>query len=112
MLELTEQQLAALDELEERQFVKEVQGNLLREHPELASDEGLYPRLQKAHACALRLGFTQRSAIAQFLYTEAFAPNFHEQPAIAAWLHKPIGGPEERFADLLAVMKLRLKEVA
>lgn len=110
MLNLTEEQLRQLAQLEERQFVEQVARDIIQEHPELGIDDSLRSRLDAAHGEALALGFTQRPAITQFLYTEAFAPKFSQHPAVATWLRTPRGTVEERFADLLAVMKLHLRE--
>jgi hypothetical protein len=67
-------------------------------------------RLARAYDAAAALGFTDGPTITQFLYYEAFAPGFHREPAIRAWLTKPGQTVEQRFADLVAYMKSRLKE--
>ena len=110
MLELSEEQLAHLDLLEKRQYIKEVCRNILKEHPELASDRALQGRLERAYAHAVALGFKDGGAITQFLYYEAFAPNFYREPAIDAWLRKPGQTVEQRFADMIAWVKSRLRE--
>jgi hypothetical protein len=106
MLQLTEQQLGQLDGLEKMQYVDEVRKAVIADDPSLAMDEGLKPRLE-----AVRLGFTDGPAITQFLYYEAFAPSFYEQPAINAWLTRPGAVVEQRFSDLLQVMKSKMREV-
>lgn len=110
VLKLSEEQLAHLDLLEKRQYIKQVCKNIVREHPELASDRGLPDRLERAYAHAVALGFTDGGAITQFLYYEAFAPNFYREPAIDAWLRKPGRPVEQRFADMIAWVKSRLRE--
>jgi hypothetical protein len=110
VLKLSEEQLAQLDLLEKRQYVKEVFKNIVQEHPELASDRSLPDRLERAYAHAVALGFTDGGAITQFLYYEAFAPNFYRQAAIDAWLRKPGQPVEQRFADMIAWVKSKLRE--
>jgi hypothetical protein len=110
VLKLSEEQLTHLDVLEKRQYVKEVYKNIIKEHPELASDSSLPDRLERAYAHAVGLGFTDGGALTQFLYYEAFAPNFYRQPAIDAWLRKPGQSVEQRFADMIAWVKSRLRE--
>lgn len=110
MLKLSEEQLSQLDLLEKRQYIKEVYKNIVKEHPALAGDRSLPDRLERAYAHAVDLGFTDGGAITQFLYYEAFAPNFYRQPAIDAWLRKPGQPVEQRFADMIAWVKSRLRE--
>lgn len=110
MLKLSEEQLAHLDVLEKHQYVKEVCKNIVKEHPELASDRSLADRLERAYAHVVGLGFADGGAITQFLYYEAFAPNFYRQPAVDAWLRKPGRPVEQRFADMIAWVKSRLRE--
>jgi hypothetical protein len=110
MLKLSEAQLAQLDHLEKLQYVDEVRKNIIAEYPELAEDGTLKTRLEQAYRYAVALGFTDGSAITQFLYYEAFAPYFYRQAAINAWLTKPGQNIEQRFADLVVQMKSKLKE--
>lgn len=110
MLELSEEQLAQLDALEKRQYIREVYKNIIQEHPGLADDRNLPDRLERAYAHAVALGFTDGGTITQFLYYEAFAPNFYREPAIDAWLRKPGQPVEQRFADMIAWVKSRLRE--
>lgn len=110
MLKLTEQQLEELGGLEKLQYVEEVRKSIIAEHPELADDEELRPRLEEAYRDAVLLGFIDGAAITQFLYYEAFAPRFYKQTAVNAWLTKPSAPVEERFSDLLEVMKAKARE--
>jgi len=110
MLKLSEAQLAQLDHLEKLQYVGEVHRNIIAEYPELAEDSTLKTRLEQAYRHAVALGFTDGAAITQFLYYETFAPVFYRQAAINAWLTKPGQSIEQRFDDLVAQMKSRLKE--
>lgn len=110
MLKLSEVQLAQLDDLEKLQYVGEVRKNIITEYPELAKDATLKARLERAYRNAVELGFLEGPAITQFLYYEAFAPNFYRQAAINAWLTKPGQHIEQRFYDLIAQMRFRLKD--
>lgn len=111
MLELNAQQLVALDELEKSQYVQQVHANIIGDFPELATDQGLLPRLQTAYQRAVALGFTEGGAITQFLHHEAFAPGFHKNPAIDAWLRKPGRPVEQRWSDLIEVMQAKTREM-
>lgn len=111
MLKLSEQQLHQLDALEKQQYVDEVHKTLVAEHPPLATDAELQPRLQMAYREAVALGFTEGAAITQFLHYEAFAPGFHREPSVRAWLTKPGASTEQRFSDLVQVMRARTREV-
>ena len=110
MLKLSEAQLTQLDQLEQLQYVDEVRKNIIKEYPELAKDIRLKSRLEQAYKRADALGFKDGSAVTQFLYYEAFAPDFYHQPAINTWLTKPGQSVEQRFADLVAQMRSQLKE--
>ncbi len=110
MLKLSEGQLAKLDELEKMQYVGEVHNSIIKDHPEYAGDTTLRDRLEQAYRHAVLLGFVNGEAITQFLYYEAFAPRFYREPAINAWLTKPGQPVEQRFADLLANMKAKLRD--
>jgi hypothetical protein len=63
----------------------------------------------RAYEHAVVLGFTDGDAIARFLRYEASAPNFYRQPAIDAWLKTPGQPVEQRFAEVLARVKSRLR---
>jgi len=83
--------------------------HIIEGHPELAGDATLVERLERAYAYAVVVGFTDFEAIARFLRYEATAPNFYRQPAIDAWLRAPGQPVEERFAEVLARVKSRLR---
>jgi hypothetical protein len=82
---------------------------IIETNPGLAGDASLPERLERAYAHAVVLGFTDGAAIARFLRYEATAPNFYRQPAIDAWLRAPGQPVEQRFADVLARVKSRLR---
>lgn len=111
MLKLSEIQLDQLDYLEKRQYVAEVRKNIISDFPELAADHSLAGRLERAYKHAISLGFKDGPSITQFIYYDAFAPDFYRQPAIHAWLTKPGQNVEQRFSDLNAQLKSKLKEI-
>ena len=76
--------------------------DLVRQFPELGSDERLLERLNTAYAAALAFGLESAEARVQFLYYEAFAPRFYELPAVRAWLTKPGSTVDQRWRDLVA----------
>ncbi len=89
--------------------LSDIRQHIIDIHPELAHDASLPDRLERAHAHAVDLGFTDAGAIARFLHYEATAPNFYRQPAIDAWLRRPGQPVEQRFADVLMRVKSRLR---
>jgi hypothetical protein len=86
-----------------------VRQHIIDAHPALAGDGSLPDRLARAYEHAVVLGFTDGDAIARFLRYEASAPNFYRQPAIDAWLRMPGQPVEQRFAEVLARVKSRLR---
>jgi hypothetical protein len=82
-------------------LLSEIRQTIIDIHPELAHDASLPDRLERAHAHAVVLGFTDADVIARFLRYEATAPNFYRQPAIDSWLRRPGQPVEQRFADVL-----------
>lgn len=111
MLRLRESQMAQLDALEKIQYVREVQKNIVEEFPEYGSEQSLTLRLEQAYQHAVTIGLVDGPAITQFLYFEAFAPGFYRHPPIQAWLSKPGRSVEQRFCDLNAYLKSKLKEL-
>ncbi len=111
MLKLSEMQIDQLDHLEKRQYLAEVCKNIISDFPEFAADQSLADRLERAYKHAVNLGFKDGPAITQFIYYDAFAPDFYCQPAIHAWLTKPGQNVEQRFSDLNAQMKSKFKEI-
>lgn len=109
MLELSEDQLRLLRDNEDAGFVSRIRSQLVAEFPDV-NDSGLQQRLQMAHDRALYLGLESAESRTQFLYQEAFAPGFYEQPAIAAWLTRPGAPPEQRWRDFMALASKRIEE--
>lgn len=110
MLELTQQQWAALCAVDERNFVATVRDDIVRANPKLRDDPSLLDRLVNAYKAAKTLGLRQDKSLGDFLYIEAEAPGFYRKPAIANWLSKPVGTADTRFDDLLAVLRKNLKK--
>jgi hypothetical protein len=110
MLELTEQQWAALCVVDERNFVATVRDDIVQAHHTLRSDPTLLDRLVRAYDAARALGLRQDKPLVDFLYVEAEVPGFYRKPAVANWLSKPVGTADTRFEDLLAVLRRKLEE--
>jgi hypothetical protein len=107
MLELSAQQLARLDVLEEAHYVDGVRREIVAEDPAKGEDASLQARLEAAYRHALGLGFTDSVAITEFLCYEAVAPRFHAHPAVDRWLRRPGLPVEQRFTDLLQALTAR-----
>jgi hypothetical protein len=65
-------------------------------------------RMQAAHDYAGSAGFTNTPHIVQFMYMAADYPGFHDDALVDIYLRKPGGTPEQRFDDMLAVLKREL----
>ena len=87
----------------------DIRQQIIEAHPDLAKDDTLPERLERAYAHTVVLGFTDTDAVARFLRYEATAPNFYRQPAIDAWLRRPGQPVEQRFADVLMRVKSRVR---
>lgn len=109
MIELSEEQMNLLLRGENEGFVSRVRAKLMVDFPEVG-DAGLQQRLLVAHDRALQLGLESAESRTQFLYQEAFAPGFYEQPAITAWLTRPGAPPEQRWRDFMALTRARIEE--
>ena len=110
MLELTEQQWRALCAVDEHNFVATIRDDIVRSTPRLADDRTLLERLVKAFRDAKRIGIRQDKTLIEFLYFEAEAPGFYFNPPIANWMSKPVGTADERFEDLVAVLRKKVGE--
>lgn len=110
MLSFSDAQMDELRALERRQYVAEVEKAVKAAHPALGADETCGDRLRAAHAHAVALGFMDGAAITEFLHYEAHAPSFYKEPALDAWLRKPGQTVEQRWSDLVQVMRARTRE--
>ncbi|WP_414446780.1 hypothetical protein AB4851_08310 [Burkholderia sp. 22PA0099] len=110
MLELTEQQWAALCAVDEQNFVSTVRDDIVEANPKLRDDSTLLSRLNHAYTSARAIGIRDDRPLVNFLYMEADAPGFYSIPAVADWLAKPVGTPEQRFDDLLDVVRKTVRD--
>lgn len=112
MLQLSESQWRALQVRDAHQFVASVCDQFMAtrhdalDHPGKAA---VLERMQGAHDAAARLGFTSTPHIVHLMYLAADAPGIYSDPLVEAYLRKPGVTPEQRFDDLLAVMKQELR---
>ena len=111
MLEFSKSQIDQIDDLERLQYIVEVCQKILEEYSPLVDENGLSARLERAFKHAVSLGFTKGAAITQFLYYEAFAPEFYLQPAISSWLSKRGQSVEQRLSDLSAQLKYKIRGI-
>ncbi|MGN6652059.1 hypothetical protein [Trinickia sp.] len=98
---------------EERKFISAVQDSIRKVDPTLADDPAFPDKLTEAFAEAKAAGLTRDKLLADFIYLEIQAPDFHCHPSIRRWLRKTGAVPDERFADLIEVLRnksLRLQE--
>jgi hypothetical protein len=61
---------------------------------------------------ATRLGLARDELLADFLFLQIQAPGFHRHPAIRTWLTQPGATADERFADLLDVLRNKSQQLA
>lgn len=97
----------------EREFIAAVRDSIRKVDPTLADDPAFPDKLTEAFAEAKAAGLSRDKLLADFIYLEIQAPGFHRHPSIRRWLRKPGAAPDERFADLIEVLRnksLRLQE--
>jgi hypothetical protein len=109
-LKLNDQQWAALEDADERNFVGTVRNDVVGMHPELANDPDLLRRLNAAFDETKRLGFIHDQSIVQFLYLEVDVPGFYRQYAISRWLSQAGKPAEERFGMLMDVLRAKMRD--
>ncbi len=105
MLRFTELQLAHLEVLEKSRYLDGVRDFLVKENPDLASDDSLRKRLEVAYRYSLEIGFTKGPEITQFICYESFAPGFYRDVSVNLWLRKPGASVESRWSDLRQVFR-------
>src|SRR6218665_2598639 len=112
MLTLTEAQWQTLQQGEARQFVAAgggvfpPRGGGGRGPP---AREAVLVRMQDAYDYATHAGFTSTPHIVRLMYLSADAPRIHDDPLVDHYLGKPGATPEQRLAELDALMKHKLK---
>lgn len=105
-----EHQTALLTE-DERKFVMAVQNSIDGADRRLANDPALLDKLIRAYNEARRLGLRREEVLANFLYLEMQAPGFHRKPVIRKWLREPGVAPDDRFADLIDVLRKKSQQL-
>ncbi|HIH2744866.1 TPA: hypothetical protein ACYLN4_000532 [Burkholderia lata] len=109
MLELTNEQVAALADIDAKGFVSRIAEDLVRADPDLAGDPGLTPRVWRAFRAARQLGIREDDNLIEFLRLESYAPGFYDQPALRTWLTRPGRAIDERFRDYLSVVRWKIQ---
>lgn len=112
MLTFDETQWRALQDCDARQFVATVCDQFLAKRPELVTAPGrevILGRMQAAHDCAQRVGFTSTPHIVWLMYMAADGPAIIDDPVIENYLRKPGATPEQRLDDLAAIMQKKLE---
>jgi hypothetical protein len=94
---------------DERDFIATVRDSIVSADPRFDDDPTLLDRLASAHSAAKRLGLTD-DALSKFLYLEMVVPGFYCQPVISNWLQKPGVPVDDRFNDLLDVLRMKLDQ--
>jgi hypothetical protein len=108
VLEFSEQQAAALAQIDARGYVEQIRQDLVQENPALADDGTLSVRLWHAYESAREMGISTDENMAAFLRLEAFSPGFYEKPATRNWLTRPGRSADSRFHDYLRVIRWRI----
>lgn len=96
---------------DERKFISAVRDSLLDADARLADDPALLAKLTEAHSEAKAIGLTRDASLANFTYLQIQAPEFHRHRAIRRWLGKPGTAPDERFADLVDVLRNKSRQL-
>ncbi len=105
-----EHQTALLTE-DEHRFITAVRDNIGNVDTRLTNDPALLDKLTRAYGEARRLGLVREEVLADFLYLELQAPGFHRTPAIQTWLHEPGASLDDRFTDLMDVLRKKSQQL-
>lgn len=105
----TEQQQTGLSTRAEPDFVTAARNSIVIANPRLGDDPTLLDRLAKAYGEARRMGLMHHELLAEFLRLEADVPSFYRQSAISKWLKRPGASIDDRFKDLLDVLRKKLE---
>lgn len=105
-----EHQTAFLTE-DEHRFITAVRDNIGNVDTRIANDPALLDKLTRAYGEARRWGLIREDVLADFLCLEMEAPGFHRNAAIQAWLGEPGASPDDRFADLMDVLRKKSQQL-
>nr|WP_077162017.1 hypothetical protein [Burkholderia sp. M701] len=109
MLELTNEQVAALADIDAKGFVSRIAEDLVRADPDFARDPTLIHRLWRAFRATQQLGIREDDNLVEFLRIESHAPGFYDRPALQTWLTRPGRTVDERFRDYLSVVRWKIQ---
>lgn len=106
MLNLSEEQCASLEKMEDDAFVKDTARQLKMRFPGINEpDDTFHPRLKNALNFANTLPLREKNVRRDFLLLEAFWPGFYLKPEVDKWLRTPNGySVEQRVEDYKHVM--------
>ncbi|MGN6082790.1 hypothetical protein [Trinickia sp.] len=104
-------QKTALLTQRERDFISAVQDSLSKADTSLTDDPTLHDKLTGAFLEARAIGIARDELLAHFIYLEIQAPGFHRHPSIRRWLRKTGAVPEERFSDLIEVLRHKSQQL-
>jgi hypothetical protein len=96
---------------DERTFISAVHDSIRNADATFSGDPALLDKLIEAFDKARAAGLTRDELLADFIYLEIQAPGFHRHPSIRRWLRKPGAVPDERFADLMEVLRNKSHQV-
>jgi hypothetical protein len=111
VITLDEEQWTQMKARETISFVAAVCDQFLAYRPDMANAPGrdsVQARMQSARDFTDQTGFTSSPHVVQFMYTAADYPGFHDDALIADYLRKPGATPEQRFDDMVAVLRSEL----
>ena len=92
-------------------FVASVCDQFLADRPDMVITPGrdiVHKRMHSARDFTDRADFTSSPHVVQFMYLSADYPGFYDDKLVAAYISKPGATPEQRFEDLLAVLRHEL----
>lgn len=113
MIAFDEAQWGQLKERDVAGFVASVCDQFLGGRPDMASIPGravVQQRMQSAREFTDRADFSSSPHVVQFMYMAADYPGFYDDKLVAAYISKPGCTPEQRFEDLLAVLRRDLSD--
>ena len=108
--DMREHQTALLTE-DEHRFITAVRDNIGNVDTRIANDPALLDKLTRAYGEARCGGLIREDVLADFLSLEMEAPGFHRHMAIQTWLREPGASPDDRFADLMDVLRKKSQQL-
>lgn len=108
MLELTADQLDALEQVRQNEVIEKIMLEVRQHNPQWLEQKGLWQTIQYLkdyREKAWALGIEAPETVEQFMRFGLQFPGFEETPGFIRWMQRPVADtPEQRFRDYSSVM--------